>query len=738
MTTALKQIIAILIIALFMGNSYAAEDYSTRGKEFWLSFYAQQREDESLESRDLFVLIACENDCNGTITSVDGSFQIHFNVSAGEVTKVPIPVSVALAYSSYDTVCVTPRGLYVETSDTTSVYIGNYEQYSYDASVVLPVTSLSDEYIAATYHATDVSAVLAIAIEDATTIQFTPSNPISFTDPSGTEIIYDRGVTYERTLNKGECLLLAASSLMGTDVKAKDCKKIAVFSGNYCPYVPDDCPACDLLVEQVPPLLAWGKKFIVVPTLERERDSRIVILPSVNDTRLTLYRNGSSQELTFSRGQYVEIELSTQDAFISANLPVSVTQYAIGSMCSGSGDPMMIWINPVEQSVTNAIFTPCPSPQITNHYALVVTESAHAAMTTLDGINVGNLFSTCTQNSDYAFARIPVEVGTHHLKNKDGMMVYAYGYAGGEAGQKFESYGYYCGARQRNVRDNFDVENGKSDFLPDEDVNLTVTIGSDDVKEVRTFINDIDVTSLLPHVTTLPGTQTLTIPNDMLRVGDNDIRMTFIRRCQTTQSQTSVCQDYTTSQEATICYGAAYEFEGQLLTESGEYYAIVTKQDGCDTLKTLSLTVRDENVVYQTVYLMWGDTCWIDGKAYTKTGTYINHFQDQYGCDSTLYTTIIRKHTNCPDIRIPAFFSPNGDGENDCWIVENIACYEGAAIRIFDRYAKLLATLSSEDALTQGWNGRYNGQDLPSTTYWYEITLPEVSRQLVGYFLLKR
>ena len=41
-----------------------------------------------------------------------------------------------------------------------------------------------------------------------------------------------------------------------------------------------------------------------------------------------------------------------------------------------------------------------------------------------------------------------------------------------------------------------------------------------------------------------------------------------------------------------------------------------------------------------------------------------------------------------------------------------------AIISIFDRYGKLLKQMS---AASDGWDGRYNGENLPSTDYWFLV-----------------
>ncbi|MDA8904166.1 T9SS type B sorting domain-containing protein, partial [bacterium] len=63
-------------------------------------------------------------------------------------------------------------------------------------------------------------------------------------------------------------------------------------------------------------------------------------------------------------------------------------------------------------------------------------------------------------------------------------------------------------------------------------------------------------------------------------------------------------------------------------------------------------------------------------------------------------------------IDYPHFFTPNGDGYNDTWRVEGIETRPLAKIYIYDRFGKLLKQLSP---LGPGWDGTFNGENLPAT-----------------------
>lgn len=82
----------------------------------------------------------------------------------------------------------------------------------------------------------------------------------------------------------------------------------------------------------------------------------------------------------------------------------------------------------------------------------------------------------------------------------------------------------------------------------------------------------------------------------------------------------------------------------------------------------------------------------------------------------------------------PAYFTPNSDGFHDLWQITGRQQFSDAKIYIFDRFGKLLKQLTP---LSDGWDGTYNGNPLPSSDYWYRIELGD-GRMVSGHFTLKR
>ncbi|MFA6780327.1 MAG: T9SS type B sorting domain-containing protein, partial [Paludibacteraceae bacterium] len=88
---------------------------------------------------------------------------------------------------------------------------------------------------------------------------------------------------------------------------------------------------------------------------------------------------------------------------------------------------------------------------------------------------------------------------------------------------------------------------------------------------------------------------------------------------------------------------------------------------------------------------------------------------------------------------IPAvLFTPNADGINDRWTITNIERFPDSQISIYNRNGKLIRKFKGYDN-TQGWDGTdINGNNLPSTDYWYTINVPVIDKIYVGHFTLLR
>jgi gliding motility-associated-like protein len=88
---------------------------------------------------------------------------------------------------------------------------------------------------------------------------------------------------------------------------------------------------------------------------------------------------------------------------------------------------------------------------------------------------------------------------------------------------------------------------------------------------------------------------------------------------------------------------------------------------------------------------------------------------DENGCSSTdsVYVEVT------PGIIFPDGISPNGDGINDFWIIDNIQLFNDAIVEVYNRWGQML--FQSAPGYPVPWDGRYKGKDLPVGTYYYVI-----------------
>ncbi|WP_405569827.1 T9SS type B sorting domain-containing protein [Winogradskyella sp. Asnod2-B02-A] len=124
----------------------------------------------------------------------------------------------------------------------------------------------------------------------------------------------------------------------------------------------------------------------------------------------------------------------------------------------------------------------------------------------------------------------------------------------------------------------------------------------------------------------------------------------------------------------------------------------------------------------------------IDGINYQDS----NYFSNIQG---GMYTVFVRDKDGCGQdseevtvIDYPKFFTPNNDGYNDFWQIKGIVNFPNSKTSIFDRYGKLLTTISSNEI---GWNGLYNSKLMVSNDYWFRTDLGN-GRTFSGHFSLKR
>ena len=212
-----------------------------------------------------------------------------------------------------------------------------------------------------------------------------------------------------------------------------------------------------------------------------------------------------------------------------------------------------------------------------------------------------------------------------------------------------------------------------------------------------------------------------------------------------------LCQNSNLTLDATIS-GMTYLWSTSETTKTinisspGNYEVAITNSFSCTSTKKIiviehkipeimSVKVEETNVEiipkYQQSYFEYS----IDGINFQISPLFLN-------APGGLQTASIREVNNCGIdtkefviLLAPPFFTPNNDSYNDFWIVKGMSFYPNAELRIFDRYGKLLKELRPTSL---GWDGTFNGHQLPASDYWYVFKSDSNSPEKRGHFTLKR
>ncbi|MFD1292773.1 T9SS type B sorting domain-containing protein [Lutibacter holmesii] len=197
------------------------------------------------------------------------------------------------------------------------------------------------------------------------------------------------------------------------------------------------------------------------------------------------------------------------------------------------------------------------------------------------------------------------------------------------------------------------------------------------------------------------------------------------------------------------------------IKEGGVYTVIATSGSNCTSFPQ-TITVTESNIATITLNdITINDDS--DNNTITINPTNLGIGDYEYSLDEMygpfqdepvfemvapgIHTIYVQDKNNCglaaievSVIGFPKFFTPNNDGYNDTWQIKGVNAdfYPSSLIYIFDRYGKLITQIN---ATSEGWNGLYNNDQLPSSDYWFSAQLIDENgniREKKGHFSLIR
>jgi len=283
-------------------------------------------------------------------------------------------------------------------------------------------------------------------------------------------------------------------SFSGTRVKARNGKKIAVFSGADFTQVPGGKSARDCLYEQAMPIDYWGTEFVVTRSMEKDANRvRVTAQEDATEVRVdnrhaAWLQSGETYEFEISENLAPNIreiqtkagrtvpDIYTGDAhYIQTSCPVAVFGYDVSSsykwdddptknpggistqvVKSGSkycGDPSMVWISPLQQRISKITFGACGTSGTTGHtnrhfvnIVCLTSDITNINLSSDQRASIALNFSPVPGNTKYSYARVflvDTDSGTdkvYTITSRSGVVAHVYG-----SGLN-ESYAYSVGS----------------------------------------------------------------------------------------------------------------------------------------------------------------------------------------------------------------------------------------------------------------------------------------------------
>jgi gliding motility-associated-like protein len=475
--------LAAIVSILFTSFTGSAQDFSNKGRDFWIGYGNHIRMFQpSSPPEKMQLYITSDVNTTGLVNIAGIGFSQAFTITANQITTIDIPRSAALLdQGTYN------LGIHVTAVQPVVVYSFIYVNAVSGATVCLPTNTLGKEYYSVNYkqlsnestpNGPSHSYFFVVATDTgSTTVEITPS--------ATTKLGQAANVPFPVVLHQGEIYQVLGQvagnsgvDLTGSKIKSISsgtggCKKIAVFCGSGKISIGCNDPSVgssDNLYQQIYPTAVWGKSYITVPSANNTTASNFqtniyrIIRP---DPTSVVYLNGSVVPSTsFTNNFYYQFTNNITNV-ITSDKPILVAQYftttggsssATNCNNSGIGDPEMIYLNPLEQTVTNVTLNsmqPANNTAITTHFLNVVLPNNPNAINSflIDGVSYSSRFSPVPQNPAYAYARIKVAAQGHTLNCDSGFNVIAYGFGNAE------SYGYSGGTNLRDLYQFVSIQN---------------------------------------------------------------------------------------------------------------------------------------------------------------------------------------------------------------------------------------------------------------------------------------
>jgi gliding motility-associated-like protein len=493
MRISLNRAWVLLLTVLFISSYSYSQDYSNKGKDFWICY--PEHIDGTASAMGIYVT----SDVTANVTITVGTTILPvFTVTANTVVRKFIgpnasgdAPNTSVHMTGIQDGIGTSKGIHVVSDQPVVVFSHIIRSARSGATLVLPTQVWGKEYIVPSFGNAGTSAsygeVNVMASLPNTQIEITPAK----TSRNGARVA---GVPYTITLaNPGDVYQLqfqASADLSGTRIKSisssnSGCNPIAVFSATTWSAFPcNGASGGDNLYQQIFPVASWGKKFLTGPLKKvatSNTDQNVdYIRVYVNNpaTVVNKTENGVTSLLTglVTPGNYYQYTTSLP-TYLEADNPVQVVQFVSSQNCGSpntNSDPEMVVLSPVEQTINHVTvfsahqnFVPSGQSAVTTHYLNVIMKTNNASQFRINGVAPNASFTPIT-GTGYSYLKedLTARAATNPvftLIADSGFSAIAYGFG------NVESYGYNAGTNVKDLYQYISVLN------PNATVNIPAT-----------------------------------------------------------------------------------------------------------------------------------------------------------------------------------------------------------------------------------------------------------------------
>ncbi|RZL02610.1 MAG: hypothetical protein EOO89_28925, partial [Pedobacter sp.] len=401
----------LFILLVLLHTFVCGQDFSNKGTDFWVGYgshVAMYSSGNGANTQNMVLYFTSDEVCNIKVDIPGIGWTRNYTVRPNTVTESDIIPKSGAADARLKDEGVSNKGIHITSDKAVVAYSHIYDGAVSGATLLFPTNTLGQDYYTLAFTQTSngpdsYSFAFVVATEDNTVVEITPS---------ANTVTKSAGVTFTQTLQKGQVYTLLGQptggssnnftgvDLTGTRIRSissgtSGCKRIAVYCGSgkiniRCSISNNDEGSSDNLIQQCFPANAWGKKYITIPTKDMPNNFFRVM---VKDQSTVVKVNGSVLR-GLVNGRYYEFKTNVAGV-IEADNPVMVAQYiTTTTQCDNTGigengDPEMIYLSPVEQTISKITLnsTTCANIDKNHHYINIVTKTAAVNAFKFDGNN---------------------------------------------------------------------------------------------------------------------------------------------------------------------------------------------------------------------------------------------------------------------------------------------------------------------------------------------------------------